>query len=392
MSGDGLRVVALPLLALLTNPSPAAIAAVAAASSAPWLFIAIPAGAMVDRLSPNRVIMWAHLIRGLLTVALVGAIFAGAINILILCCFGFAITAAETFADGAAQSLLIEVVEPHRLEQANARFVTVETLALDLVGPLTAGLLFLAAPWLPFAASATAFVGAALLISRVRSVSAANASLETGFDLRGRIHDLRDGLVFLFAHRVLRTLVLTVAVLVVANAAADSVLVLYAVSSLGLDEALFPTLLAAYSVGTLIAAGSVGALAARFPDGPLMAVAMVGMGLSMLVMGLFVTPIAAWICYGALGIFGGTWNVLSATRRQRHTPRLIIGRVSSAFRVIAWGVIPVGATLGGAIAERVNVPMVFTVSGGLTLLLAIVVGPIIAAQRPPVTPGNPTPV
>ncbi len=385
LSGDGLRVVALPLLALLTNSSPAAVAGVAAAASAPWLLIAIPAGAIVDRLAPNRVIMVAHLVRGILTLGLVGTVITDSVSILLLCCFGFAITAAETFADGAAQSLLIEVVKPDQLERANARFVTVETLALDMVGPLTAGLLFLVSPWLPFVVSGVAFFGAAALISRVRRVPAANVGGKTGLDLRGRGRDLRDGLVFLFSHRVLRTLVLTVAVLAVANAAADGVLVLYAVSSLGLSESLFPTLLAAYSIGTLIAAAAVGKLAARFPDGALMAMAMVGMGSSMLVMGLIVSPIAAWISYAALGIFGGTWNVLSATRRQRHTPRAIIGRVSSAFRVIAWGVIPVGAALGGVIAEKVDVPMVFTIAGALTLLLAVIVGPILAGQRSPET-------
>ena len=50
-------------------------------------------------------------------------------------------------------------IVPHAaLERANARFVTVETLALDLAGPLAAGVLFLLAPWLPFAVSAVCFL------------------------------------------------------------------------------------------------------------------------------------------------------------------------------------------------------------------------------------------
>ena len=53
-----------------------------------------------------------------------------------------------------------------------------------------------------------------------------------------------------------------------------------------------------------------------------------------------------------MGLAGGTWNVLSATRRQRRTPHAMIGRVSSAFRVVAWGVIPIGAALGGLVGER----------------------------------------
>ncbi|WP_338418486.1 MFS transporter [Nakamurella antarctica] len=390
LSGDGLRVVALPLLALATNPSPAAVAAVAAIASLPWLLIALPAGAIVDRLSPNRVIIAAHLVRAALTLGLVAVVVAHSVNILVLCVFGFLITAAETFADGATQSLMLHVVPTQQLEQANARFVTVETLALDLAGPLLAGLLFILQPWLPFAVSGLAFVVSAGLIRRIRAVAAATLTAGEGVDgshvgkrsdLRARLQEIRDGLVFLFRHRVLRTLVLTVAVLAVANAATDAVLVLYARTSLNMSEAVYPTLLAAYSVGTLIATVIVARLSRRFASSTLLGSAIVGLGLSMLVMGMFVTPAIALSAYVLLGIFGGTWNVLSATRRQRHTPRAIVARVSSAFRVVAWGVIPVGAALGGGVASQWSVPTVFVSAGVLTLLLAVVVIPALARQE-----------
>ena len=62
LTGDGLRVVALPLLAVSVNPSAAAVAAVAVASTLPWLLVAIPAGALVDRLDPAKVMATAHLV------------------------------------------------------------------------------------------------------------------------------------------------------------------------------------------------------------------------------------------------------------------------------------------------------------------------------------------
>ena len=56
LTGDGLRVIALPLLAVSVNSSAAAVAAVAVASTLPWLLVAIPAGALVDRLDPDAVV------------------------------------------------------------------------------------------------------------------------------------------------------------------------------------------------------------------------------------------------------------------------------------------------------------------------------------------------
>src|SRR6476620_6726310 len=95
LTGDGLRVVALPLLAVSVNPSASAVAAVAVASSLPWLLVAIPAGALVDRLDPAKVMATAHLVRAMLTVGLVAVVVTGSATIPLLCAVGFAITSAE---------------------------------------------------------------------------------------------------------------------------------------------------------------------------------------------------------------------------------------------------------------------------------------------------------
>ena len=74
-----------------------------------------------------------------------------------------------------------------------------------------------------------------------------------------------------------------------------------------------------------------------------------------------------------MGLAGGTWNVLSATSRQRRTPHAMIGRVSSAFRVVAWGVIPIGAAVGGLVGERWGITSVFLLAGGVIAVLGLVV-------------------
>jgi hypothetical protein len=79
--------------------------------------------------------------------------------------------------------------------------------------------------------------------------------------------------------------------------------------------------------------------------------------------------------------------VLSATRRQRSTRHDMIARVSSAFRVVAWGVNPLGAALGGAVGEVWHVPTVFTASGLMILALGVVVARafVRAENEPPAT-------
>ncbi len=382
LTGDGLRVVALPLLAVSLNPSAAAVAAVAAASTLPWLLVAIPAGALVDRFDPAKVMATAHLVRAMVTLILVALVLTGSATIPLLCLLGFAVTSAETFADGSAQSLLVRVVPHAHLERANARFVTVETLALDLAGPLAAGVLFVLAPWSPFALSAACFVGAALTVRTIKSTRPPDDATETAATgASGAVARIRVGLSRLVLDPVLRVLVVTVAIMAIGNAATDAVLVLYGTQTLAMSEAVYPTLLVAYSIGTLLAAVLVGRSDSRLRGGLTMMVALFGISATMLVLGLVPTISVALIAFAVMGLAGGTWNVLSAARRQRRTPHSMVGRVSSAFRVVAWGVIPIGATLGGFVGERWGVSTVFVAAGfGIAVLGLVVMRSFVAVE------------
>lgn len=373
LTGDGLRLIALPLLAVSIDRSPTAVAAVAVATTLPWLLVAVPAGALVDRLDPAMTMMLAHLTRVLLTVALTVAVITGQVSIGLLCALGFGITSAETVADGSAQTLLLRTVTPAALEQANARFVTVETISLDLAGPLLAGVLFVLAPWAPFALSAACFLVAAALargMPRIPAVIVGNDRTDRG---QGTLRSIRAGLVRLLADPVLRVLVVTVAVMNTAIAAAEAVLVLYGTGSLGMSEAFYPTLMVAYSIGILTAAFGVGRLVGRVRGGVLMMGALAAIGTCLIVMGAFPTVIVALITWAVMGIALGTWNVLSATRRQRRTPHSMIARVSSAFRVVAWGFMPLGGVFGGVIGSAYGVNSVYLVAGAAVLVFGLFV-------------------
>lgn len=396
-SADGMRFAALPLLAYFTDKSPAAVGGVAAATSLPWLLIALPAGLVVDRLDPAKVIAYANLARSFSAVLVVVAIATDSVSIVLLAAVGFALTAAETFTDSAAQSLLVQMVPTEQLERANARFVSTENVGFDLVGPLSAGALFTLAHWAPFVVSALAFgvasgVVVTLTGSRPSPVSpqvnvstsggGPAAEPQTGGPKKAGFQGIRSlvrgafGVVF--ADPVLRSLVITVAVLAAAVAAIEGVLVIYATGPLGLKAALFPTLLAAYSLGLLASAPFAARAVRRFGSGGVMLSSIGAVGILLMVLGIFPTAPVAWVCFVVMGAALGFWNILSATRRQRRTPRQFTAAVSSAFRTIAWGAVPLGAALGGVGAEHWGVARVFFVAGVVVLILgAVMAGPFL---------------
>ncbi len=381
---DGMRFAAVPLLALATHPSAAAVSAVATAMSLPWLLVALPAGALVDRVDPAKVIIAANLGRAVVAGVLVYSILTGRVDIPLLCAVGFALTAAETFADSAAQSLLVQIVPSPQLERANARFVGSENIGLDLIGPLTAGALFALVSWLPFALAGVIFVAAAGVMTTLtgRGGDRSGTTGETpAAGATANRPSAREAFRVILADPDLRTLVMTVAVLAGSIAAAEGVLVIYSASSLHLPEALYPTLLACYSVGLLAAVAVVSRWGGRVRQELLMMGAVAAIGMTLLAMGLFPHPVVAWCCFAVMGAGGGTWNVLSATRRQRRTPRHVVARVSSAFRAIGWGALPLGTALGGWAGQRWGVPTVFVLAGVVVLALGLGVAPFFVRHR-----------
>tara|TARA_B110000093_G_scaffold88660_2_gene95918 strand:- start:7508 stop:7837 length:330 start_codon:yes stop_codon:yes gene_type:complete len=88
-----------------------------------------------------------------------------------------------------------------------------------------------------------------------------------------------------------------------------------------------------------------------------------------------------WItlaCAIGLSQFAGlTWNSVSVAYRQRTIPDAMLGRVNSLYRLLAWGMMPMGLILSGLIvrygepiigrSNALNLPF-FTASAGALIL------------------------
>lgn len=65
------------------------------------------------------------------------------------------------------------------------------------------------------------------------------------------------------------------------------------------------------------------------------------------------------------------WNVITVSLRQRITPNRLLGRVNSAYRLLAWGTMPIGAAAGGALSQWFGLHAMFGIMGLLTLALLV---------------------
>ncbi|MBB5922296.1 MFS family permease [Actinoalloteichus hoggarensis] len=374
---DGVLKVVLPLIAVRHTQSPAMIAGLAFALTLPWLLFALPAGALVDRLDRRRVMLGANLVRaGLIGVLILAFAFdLGSIWLLYVVALGVGVT--ETLYDTSAQSILPGIVARDRLSRANGRLYAAELTANQFVGPPLGGLLMAAGAVLAISAPAAAWllaVGALLLVrGSFRPVREEPSTLRA---------DIAEGLRFLAGNRILRTLAGMTGLFNLATSATGAVFVLYAVgagSAIGLSEPAFGMLLTSSAVGSLL--GSFIAERVERVLGRARALALAVLGGIVLVGVPAVTTHPLLIGAGfALG--GATtviWNVIVVSLRQRITPDRLLGRMNSAYRLVAWGTMPLGAVLGGVLAELFGLRAVFAVMA--VMMLALFVGMRVLTDR-----------
>lgn len=375
--GDGIRALALPLFVAVQTRSALAASAVTVAGVLPWLLTALPAGAIVDRVQPRRVVVVAHLLRAVLTGALVVAIVTGNAGLPLLCVFAFALTTAETFAYPASQVLMVDLAGPENLHEANSKFFTVQAVGLYLAGPIGAGALFALGPALAFAADGASFVVAAALVAGLpNSEPKPAAPTETGKPkLAGEVV---EGLRILVGNSGLRTLVALVSAATLAIAAVNALTALYAVTDLGMRPSLVAGLIVIGSLGTLASSRWIVPMVKKWPDGMLLVTSMALIACGMLLFGAVQSVVTALVANALLGVGIGAFNVLGAARRQRLTPPHAMGRVSGAYRMVARGLMPVGAALAGPLAVATSLGSVFVIGGCMLLaVLAVLTRPLL---------------
>jgi MFS family permease len=361
---DGMFQIALPLVALGITRDPGAFAAVTLVGRLPWLLVALPAGALADRLDRRATMRRVDVGRLLVIGLLAAAVAAGREELWVLYVVAFTLGVGETLHDTAAQSLLPNVVEPAQLSHANSRQFAVELTANQFVGPPLGGLIAAASLAGALGASAAGYglaaIALTLLVGRFRP-----ARVSTTTTLR---QDVADGVRYLAGHRLLRTLALCVGISNLASTATFSVLPLYAVEPgpMGLTAAGFGLLLAALAVGSLAGSFLVAPMERRLGRVPALVLAMSTFPLLALAPALTANVAVVASAFAVASAFNIGWNVITVSLRQRIVPDHLLGRVNAGYRLVAWGMMPIGAALGGLVGRSAGITAVFWISAALS--------------------------
>jgi MFS family permease len=367
--GDGVRLVALPLLATTLTRDPVLVALVTLAQGLPWLLFALVSGALVDRLDRRRVMWSVDLVRAAIAVTLAITAALGVVTIWLLCLLAFLLGTAQTLFDNAAQAIMPMVVGRDRLEQANSKLFGAQVVTEEFVGPPLGALLFAAAVAAPFVLDASSFLIAALLVF---TMPGSFRAAPVGDAPRTRLrHEIAEGLRWLWHHRLLRTLALMLSVWMLVETATGSIFVLFALETVHVSKTGYGLLFSAGALGSAVGSAFAPRIAARFGDAPSMLAGVVVNALGLIIVAAFPQAVVV----GVMGAVGGAaalvWNVITVSLRQTLIPDHLLGRVNSVYRFLGWGSMPIGAALGGVIAGVAGLRAPFFMAGGILLLLAL---------------------
>lgn len=389
---DGVLWVALPLLAVQLTRSPLLIAGITVANRIPWLLAPV-AGAFADRLDRRQSMVRVNLVRTVLLGGLALAVAADLATLPMLYAVAVLLGVAETLFDTSAQSLLPALVDRDDLTRANSRLYAVELVANTFIGPPLGGLLAAAGLAVALGLPAAAYlVGAAFLALIAGSFRAAGAGPAGSTRLRDEI---AEGAGFVWRHPVLRPLAIMLGIENMAFTAAFAVFVLFAVAPgpMGLSEAGYGILSATLGVGSLLGTWVAVPFERRLGRVRTLVVSVVLMAASLVVPALTANAVLVGVSFALSGVAVVLWNVVTVSLRQRITPDRLLGRMNAAYRLVGWGTMPVGAALGGFLAEALGLRPTFVISAALTLAVLpgfrLVTEEAIARAEAPAAPGPP---
>ena len=367
--GDGVRLVALPLIATQLTHDPRLITGIVVADRLPWLVFLLPGGALADRFDRVRIRVRLDWFRAAVGAALAALVLGERATIPLLYLATVLMSAAEAVVDSSSMALAPSLLDDVDLETGIGRLSATEILGRDLAGPALGGVLVAATAGLAFGFDAVSFAVSAVLVAVIPSTRTVTDTPTPG-TMRSAVTQMRRstsaGLSWLWHQPLLRTVALLTASLTVAAYTLVSILVIFATHDLHLGPTGYGLLMIGSAAGGLLGTW----VAPRLRHAPFAVV----IGSAAMVTGLADVAIAlsrSIVVVGLLLVLDTAgvlvWNVLTMSVRQRLIPDPLLGRVNASYRFLLALTAPLGALAGGVLAEAIGARSTILAAGAVTV-------------------------
>jgi MFS family permease len=349
--GAQVTMLAVPLTAaVLLHATPTQMGTLMALEVVPFVLFSLPAGVWLDRVRKLPVVIAGEL----LIAAAASSVSIGwwfeLLTMYWLYAVALLLGTVYTIAGSAAQIVLTQVVERHRLVEAHAKNALASSAA-EVLGPAGAGALIkiTGAP-LALLADAVLLLGSALILRGIRVNEA----------LRGHASQflpaMRIGINFVVRNRLLVTMALLAGGWQFCHHTALVVQILFATRELGLSEGEIGLCFVGLGIGTIFASAVGNRISKRIGPGPALVLGVAVSAAGWLVGGLAPISTLGIGQFAAMLMLFGVGAVLVfinfLAMRQALTPAHLLGRMTATMRWLILLPAGPGALLGGWLGEH----------------------------------------
>jgi predicted MFS family arabinose efflux permease len=353
--GSAVTQLALPLTAVVVlGATTFQVGLLTSAATAAFAFIALPAGALVDRWPKRRLMIWCDAARMLI----IGSVpLAAAFHVLTLAqLYVVAITAGigTVFFDVSYQSYVPALISTEHLPDGNGKLASTQSFA-QVAGPgLGGGLVGLVGAAGAMAADAISYAVSVVSLLAIR-IHEEPPPRPQERSLRAEI---AEGLSFVLRHPILRKIAACTATANLFGGMALALQIVFLVRVLHVRPADTGLLIAVAGLGGVAGGVLSGRLTRRIGSARIIWLSMLVFSFPQLLIPLaepgwrvIVFPLALMaFWFGAV-----VYNVAQISYRQAICPPQLLGRMNAAVRWVVWGTIPLGALLGGTFGSLLGV-------------------------------------
>ena len=379
MVGDQFTLVALPWLVLQLTGDPAQLGLVLAVMALPRAAFMLVGGAVVDRMSPRRVLLTARSANAVLAGLLAALVLAGFIQMWAVYVLAFGIGLCTAFAYPAGGSILPQLVAPNQLQMANSMIMGMRQLSM-LIGPALAGLLVTAGSGgsagvhgtgLAFVVDAVSFLFSVASLMAIRIASDRESRTPAGSVLA----QVAEGMKMLWQDVQLRSFIAYMALVSILVMGPLQVgLPLFAKTRFHEGAAAFGWFMTANGSGMLL--GSVMSTSiTRLVRGRL-GVMILGFdaaaGLALATLSTVHSVLSGAALLVLAGLLAGTVQIAIISWLQRRVQQAMMGRIMSIVFFTFLGLAPLAAALAGGLLKVISLSELFVGAGLSLTILAMI--------------------
>jgi MFS family permease len=167
--------------------------------------------------------------------------------------------------------------------------------------------------------------------------------------------EIQEGFSWLWSHSLLRPMAIILGTLNLVGSITAATFILFAQEILETSVFEFAILGTSGAIGGALGGILGPKISKKLGSGPSLYLTLLSMPIMSLIIGLTSNWYIAWVMIAGTTIFAVLWNVITVSLRQSIIPTHLLGRVNSVYRFFAWGSMPIGTLIGGAIVSATEI-------------------------------------